>query len=236
MQKGLNSFSFLCTDISGSPVTSITSGGFSLFGSVGATNITSYTSSISEETSGFYTLQIDLSEIGQGYFGVKPVSNNVYVAPDFWDVTIENYDFDSLYALFLSLQQEGTVQEVNNFVEVVTNEYKESDDITLAYLVDTSITPNLTGWTNFKAQLRNSDSLTTSGSSTYIGDGVVTVVDALTNSVTIDISGSLTTGKVPEGSYTTNVYMDLQGLNPSGKKKTLIEFTIPIVREITYGN
>jgi hypothetical protein len=93
----------------------------------------------------------------------------------------------------------------------------------------------LVGWTNFKAELRNSLSLTSATSASYIGLGAVTIIDPALNSVTIDISGALTTGVVPEGSNTTNLYMDLQGLNPSGKKKTLIEFTIPIIREITYN-
>lgn len=233
MQKGLNNFTFYCNDISGSPVTSITSGGFTLFGNINSSDISTFTSSITEETSGYYTVSLDLNTIGQGYFGVKAVAPGRYITPDYWDVSLENNDADSLYSLFLSLQQQGTVDEVLNYGVVRTNPFKEADDITLAYIVPTSITSTLVGWTNFKAQLRTSDSLTSATSASLLGLATVTIVDPATNSVSIDISGSNTLGVVPEGSYTTNLYMDLQGLNPSGKKKTLMEFTIPINREIT---
>jgi hypothetical protein len=235
MQKGQNYFTFYCSDISGSPVTGATSGSFSIFGNINSDDISLFDSTITEESSGYYTLGLDIDAVGQGYFGVKSVTANRFITPDFWSETFENNDFDSLYSLFLSLQQAGTVTEVTNYVSVNTNPFKESDDITLNYIVSTEVTPNLTGWTNFKAELRNNLSLTSATSASYLGLGQVTIVDALTNSVSIDISGALTTGVVPEGSNTTNLYMDLQGVNASGKKKTLIEFSIPIIREITYN-
>jgi hypothetical protein len=233
MQKGINYFTFLCSDISGSPVTAITSGGFTLYGNFNATNITSFDYSIAEETNGYYTLGLDIDVVGQGYFGITHATEDV--TPTFWDVTLENNDADSLYTLFLSLQQEGTVDEVANFVSVNTNPFKESDDITLEYIVSTQVTPDLIGWTNFKAELRNDLSLTSATSASYLGLADITIVDASLNSVSIDISGALTTGVVAEGDTNTTLYMDLQGYNPSGKKKTLIEFSIPIVREITYN-
>lgn len=237
MQKGLNYFTFLCTNISGGPVTGIdTSGGFTLTGSINSSDISTFTKSIVEEVNGYYTLELDLNTTGQGYFSVSPSGAGIYVTPDFWDTgEIITNDADSLYSLFLSLQQTGTVTEVSNYVNVTTNPFKESDDISLNYIVSTDVTPTLTGWTNFKAELRNDLCLTSATSASYIGLGQVTIVDALTNSVSVDISGALTTGVVPEGANTTNLYMDLQGLNASGKKKTLIEFTIPIIREITYN-
>ena len=235
MQKGINNFSFLVSDISGSPVTGATSASFTLFGNINSDDISLFDSQITEETNGYYTLQLDLDTAGQGYFGLEHSNANNSITPTFWDVQLENQDADSLYTVFLSLQQSGTVTNVTNFVEVNTNPFKESDDITLAYIVSTEVTPDLVGWTDFKAELRNSLSLTSSTSASYIGLGAVTIVDPALNSVTIDISGALTTGVVPEGSNTTNLYMDLQGVNPSGKKKTLIEFTLPIIREITYN-
>lgn len=234
MQKGSNDFTFLCTDVSGAPLSSIATSAFSLFGNINAADISTFASSVVAETSGYYTLTVNLNTTGQGYFGVKPTAT-MFVSPTFWDVTLENNDADSLYSLFLSLQQSGTVDSVDNYVAVNTNPFKEADDLTLAYVISTSITPNLSGWTSFKAQLRTSIGLTSAISSSLLGEGVVTIVDAMTNSVTIDISGGLTTGVVPEGTNTTNLYMDLQGINPLGKKKTLIDFTIPIVREITKG-
>lgn len=237
MKKGLNDFAFLCTNISGSPVTGINvSGGFTLSGNINSDDISTFDSSIVEETDGYYTLTIDLDTTGQGYFSVAPTGSGIYIAPDFWDTgRITTNDEDSLYNLFLSLQQEGTVDSVNNFVEVNTNDFKQSDDITLEYVVSTEVTPTLVGWTNFKAELRTSESLTSSTTGSYLGLADITIVDPSLNSVSIDISGSLTAGVVPEGSNTTTLYMDLQGYNPSGKRKTLIEFSIPIVREITYN-
>lgn len=237
MQIGQNDFTFLCTNINGSPVTSINiSSGFTLFGDVSNYDISTYVSSIKEEQDGYYTLSLNLDKVGQGYFGVTPVTSGIYVTPDFFDVTLDTYDFDSLYSLFLTLSETGvTSTNTANFMEVTTLPFKASDDIKLDYLVATNITPTLTNWTNFKAELRNDSSLTSSSSASYLGLCDVTVIDALTNSVSVAISGSLTTGAIPEGSNTANVYVDLQAISPTSKKKTLISFTIPIVREITYN-
>lgn len=236
MQKGLNDFTILVTNISGSPITGITSGSFYMFGNIGANDISTFQTSITEETSGFYTVTANLNQTGQGYFGVKTLDSSLFVTPDYFDVVLENYDFDSLYSLFLTLQQTGLAETVNNYVEVTTNPYKENDDLTIDYAVSTSVTPNLSGWTNFKAELRTEASLTTAVTSgTFIGLCPVTVLDEMTNSVSVAISGGLTLNTVPEGENSVNLYMDLQGLDSNGKKKTLIEFTIPIVRQITYN-
>lgn len=237
MQIGINDFTFLCTDILGEPVTSINvSGGFSLFGDVAGYDISSYSYTIAEAGDGFYTASVNLNRVGQGYFGVTPSVSGIYMTPDYFDVTLENYDFDSLYSLFLTLSETGvTSTNTANYMEVTTMPFKESDDIKLDYLVATNITPNLTDWTDFKAQLRDDTSLTTRDiSGSYLGDCSVTVIDALTNSISVEISGALTTGVIPNGATTVNVYTDVQAISPLTKKKTLISFTIPIVREITY--
>jgi hypothetical protein len=237
MKIGSNTFNFYCNNVSGGAITGLTSGSFYLYGQVADLEINTYSpSTITEDGSGFYSLDIDLDTVGSGAFGVRSYNSGVYIAPDFWDVKMENQDFESLYSLFVTLQQAGTVDSVFNYTEVTTEPFKEGDDITIEHTVSTELTSTLTGWTNYKAELRNSLSPNTSAASaTYICNAIVAVVDPLENTVTLDISGSNIISVVPEGSNTTTLYMDLQAYNPQGKKKTLVEFTIPIVRQITYN-
>jgi len=235
MQAGTNSFPFLVTDISGSPITGLTSINFTTYGQVGSTllNIPTISESLSGE--GYYIATLDIP-LGQGFLAIESdAPSSKFITPTFYNIDATIYDTDDVYASIARQTLDITQVAVSSYETQQIGPYKQGDDWIINYVIPDSVAVDISGFSNFKASLWNDSILTSiSGSAGYIGDFTLTV-DTPSKSVVMKLDDTLTVNLVSEGLTEEYYYSDLQALNASGDKVTLAEFAILARRQFTRG-
>lgn len=235
---GSNTYTFFVNNSAGTGVTSIPTSSFSVFGYIGTDLISSYTNSISEKVSGYYQLSVTLNSVGDGYLGITHPSSAYAISPSFYAISVLNNDADSIAATLSALSQEEITTSQEGYTEILTNSYKEGDDITLIHTIPTTVASSISGWTNWRAEIRTSAALTSAGTVSggvgYLGSANISVYSVANRQIQIDIPYTITTGIVPAESNDTNIYFDLQAITDTSKRKTVASYTVPIVRQLTY--
>lgn len=229
MKTGNNYFGVYAT-ISGGPAIGL--GGWSMLGRLNTNDINAFTV-VESISSGLYSFTVPLSSAGTGYISFFNANPEVTIEPKVFTIDVDNFSNDNIYAVTNRSIYSGTTTLVNAFESVNIGTIKAGDDYEVSIVVDEAVTPSLTGWTNFKATMRKSDSLTSASSAYVIGDWTILNVDTGTSTITLEMSGDLTANIIPEGSSSLVTYSDLQGVNAAGKRKTLTQITATISRNFT---
>jgi hypothetical protein len=218
-------FFFYVADISGSPVIGETDFSVVLRGDTG--DLTGASSLVTEDDYGYYKvaisgLQSPVSGIVElNYDGV----NNYIVSPDWAEFDIESaYTLDDIYSTVFASTVTPVVIDTQKRFGTVTLTVKDGDDWIDNLQVPTRFLP-LTSWTNFTVKVYPATRLTDSSVVDISGTSAVTVVDDLQGLIEVYIDDDITTGVVPDGVANINLYADVQGIDPNGNRRTLIEIT-----------
>lgn len=229
MKKGLNTFTALVTNISGSTVSGITgSGEFTLEGKIGLDFYNSFESYSETTTPGVYEFEVDIINSGQGHIKITPTDTNLFITPDLYSVDVTDVDIDDVYNT-ISVNFIDITQTSNQTFTTSSLTTKSGDDSIFIINVGQS----LVGYTDYKATLVLSNTIEASGAN-VIGDLEIVNVDTA-GLVTVKIPYNLTDSIIPTGLTTLTTYSDLQARDSAGNRTTLNELTIRIKREFTKG-
>lgn len=184
---------------------------------------------------GYYQVEI-VNPVGDGVISLVNSDTSAFISPDFYAASSTTlYTEDDVYAKLLRYDIDDLTLSVQKGYEEVIFDMKAGDDKDIEYVIpDAVTTQDISGWT-FSAQLRDSTSTTTSGSSALIGALTVTVLDIPTRMILISIPAAYTENIIPEGDSQITLLSDLQAVTLEGKKKTIAEFAITVNRQFTYG-
>lgn len=230
MKRGTNKFSVLVSDISGTSVTGLSGADFTLNGEVGPQiydtgDIVDVSPTVED---GIYLVEVDITDRGQGFLAFKPTNSDYFITPDYFSVDVKDRDIDDVYNRITLNFLEITTSIGETFVTTSLT-LKEGDDATFQLPTGRI----LSGFTDFKSTLVNSDTLAVSGDN-IIGDLEIVNVSELDGVVTVKVPFTLTDGIVPIGSNRLRAFGDLQARD-SGDRITLATFRVNILRQFTIG-
>ena len=228
MKRGINRFSVLVTDVSGSEVTGLSGSQFVLDGQIGS-NVYDSAVLIEESlTPGIYNVDVDLDDTGQGHLKIE-VDTGDFITPDYFTLDVKEKDIDDVYNRIAI-----------NFLDIsfATGELFATTNLTLVEgddsIVQFPTNRDLSGFTDYKATLVFSDTKSVSGDN-VIGDLDIESVSENDGIVIVKFPFALTDGIVPNGSNRIRVFGDLQARDAAGNRITLVKFTVNIRRQFTIG-
>jgi len=224
MKYGNNTVSFLVTDVSGSDVSGLT--GFTVQGIVGNTPIESAT--ITNISGGVYNASFNVPVIGQGFIRFINSPHTVY--PALFNIQTEMYSTDDVYASIARQTLDITQVNISNYETQSVGPYKEGDDVLIDYVVPTAIAPSLSGYSNFKASIYNSEVLTSASGAGWVCDFII---NSVSNNTVQLLMPAISGATVSDGLTEEYFYSDLEAKDEDGYKKTLAEFKIKLRRNIT---
>lgn len=230
MQSGLNSFPVLVTDISGAKITGLTQGDFIVSGYVSETVIDAGTITEAPSSAGYYNVLINIP-VGQGFVSVSTSASNFSITPTFYNVDATIYDTDDIYATVARQTLDVSQVSLTNYETQDIGPFKEGDDVVIDYVIPDAITTSISGYTDWKASLYDSEILTSISGAGYIKDFVLTV-NTTTKSIKM-VLPAITGGMVAEGLTEEYFYSDLQATTNEGYRKTLAEFNLKFRRNFT---
>lgn len=223
---------FLVNDISGAPATSLPLSGFSTVYWNDAVAVTGATIVISEVTSGWYDVSVDIDNIGENNLQLKYNNSNYSVAPDAHTWSKESsHTVDEVYGRIIVATTTSPLPVVpsQRFVTTLITS-KEGDDIFETVQVPARFKP-LTSWTDITIQAYPAARVTNPSTPAISGTYSATVIDDINGIVDILIGNDVTTSKVPSGASTAVIYADLQGTDGNGYKQTMMTFQITLNRD-----
>jgi hypothetical protein len=229
---GLNTFSVSVEDVSGNQVSGLLSG-WTYRGALDATPIVggSITPIENPSAPGWYHFEVDLPVPGEGFIEFRNASA-ASISPPAYDLDVNIYSTDDIYAVTNRVGLNINSLNVSVYETSEVGPYKEGDDWVLDYTIPDSITTSISGWTNWRASIRNETSLVDPVSG-YIGDFVISNINVASKSMTLTFAASATKDLVPLDQEETTVYSDLQALTNNALKKTVAEFAIGVRRQFT---
>jgi hypothetical protein len=235
MKSGFNDFFFTCTKLG---ATSGTSGSMLLYSPSGAFSVASWCAGISGNTGSFYNIpNIDVgtfrlniyTAVGNGFAKISNAEAGVVLTPNEFRWEATSSSIDDVAALVSTYRDSVQTFPLGiEYYEINTIGIKESDNINITYLVPTAVTPSISGYTNFRSNLRSEVAAISSGTTVL---GALTVVpNFTTNSVLITGASSYFTGLIPYPRKSVKAYADLIADDPNGLIVTLAEFDITVNR------
>jgi len=227
---------FLVSDISGSPITGISSGWTTLYLADGV-SVSGSSATVSEVSNGFYQVLVNPVPEGELTLQLKNSNANYYIAPDWHEWSKDStYTLDDIYGRLIVATSATSLPVVpsQRFTTTTINS-KEGDDITETVQVPARYRP-LTGWTNLTIQAYPAGRVLDMSTPPISGTYLATVVNATDGIVDVEIGSDVTSGQVPNGVPTATIYADLQGDDTNGKRKTLVEFVISLKRDYNSNN
>ena len=224
---------FYITDISGSPITGIPLVNLSVFLDAYSCNTSASVITISEDTSGYYNVNVNPLPSCESHISLKYTGVNQYfVSPDWHDLE-KNYSYtiDDVYSTIYTQSISPVPWDASvRFTEQEIN-IKEADDFSEVISVPARYVP-LTGWTNFTAQCYPEEKLLVASTPAITGGTYgVSVLSATKVTLQVDISKEIFTNKVPDGVSSKPIYCDIQAHTPAGKRKTLVQIKFIVKRE-----
>lgn len=224
---GTNKFSVLVTDVSGNTVN--TSAGWVVYGRAGDMLIFNDAPTVVVDPSGFHMVSVEIPQTGAGYVAFK--NGSYSITPTYYDFVANISDVDTVYAAIQRQANDGQQIYLGNYEELDAGKFKRGDDIQFTYIVPDSIAVDISGWTQWQAQLRPAAARTSDISSyttCYLS------VDTVTKSIAVTIPASASSLLViEEGQNSSVYYSDIQALTISNKIKTVTEIALTITRDIT---
>jgi len=227
---------FLISDISGAPVTGLSSGFTSMYLSDGVA-VSGASVTVSEISDGFYNVLVNPVPEGELTLRLEHSDPSNFITPDWHEWTKDStYTIDDVYGRLIVATSTTALPLIpsQRFTTTTINS-KEGDDITEIVQVPARYRP-LTGWTNITIQAypagRLLDMMIPPITGTYDAD----VLNETDGTVDILIGKNVTSGQIPSGVPTAVIYADLQGNDSSGYRKTLVEFAITLKRDFNTNN
>ena len=226
MKKGMNTFTVLVTDISGAEVTDISE--FTLNGRIGSDTYDSADiDSVQNLLDGYYRLDVDILNSGQGHFDFGTTDSSHFITPDFFNLDVTDRDIDDVYnRIVVSFIDIGVVQPDGTFVTTSLT-MKEGDCV----LVPIVAPMDITGFSDYEADVVYSTTTAPSGDN-LVGSMEFVSADESERLVIMRMPELLTKGIVEEGTSNITLYSDLQAMD-STCPKTIAEIQINVRREFT---
>ena len=228
MKVGLNTFSVLVTNISGTEVTGLSGSDFTMSGQVGADfyETADIETTVESITDGIYNFSVNILNPGQGHLKFNPVSSTLFVTPDYFDLEVSEQSIDDVYRTsnirFLDIGVRTASQTYRN----TTFNVKEGDDTILTIVTE----EDLVGWTDFKSAFAYSTTEPISGAN-VIGNASIESVNTTSGEVVIKIPNTLTTGIVPSGKSNIVIYGDIDALDSASNRRTIAELRLTVRRD-----
>jgi hypothetical protein len=220
---------FLVSDVSGAPVTSLAPSSFLAYLYNNGVAVTGSNQTITEMASGVYMVSISNAPVGELY--LKLDRSPFYIAPDFHEWTQTSYDVDDVYGRLLVATSTTALPVVpSQRYSVQTFNTKDNDAITETVQVPARFRP-LTGWTDISIQAYPAARTLTPSSAPLSGTYSATVIDASAGLIDIVIAENVVNNLVPAGVASVQIFADLQGDDPDGYRKTMMQFNITVNRD-----
>ena len=227
MKRGINRFSVLVTDVSGSEVPGLSASQFTIDGQIGSNFYDSAVLIEESLTPGIYNVDVELDATGQGHLQID-VTTSDFITPDYFTLDVKEKDIDDVYNR-IAINFLDISFATGELFATTSLTVKEGDDV----IVQIPTNRDLNGFDNFKSTLVFSDTQAVTGAN-VIGDLEIVNVSEPDGIVTVKIPFTLTDGIVPIGSNRLRVFGDLQARD-SGDRITLASFTVNIRRQFTIG-
>lgn len=221
-------FFFYVADISGSPVLGETD--FSVFLDTSSGEITGYSSSVTESNSGYYKVVISGLEAPEsGIVELNYDGPEVYiVSPDWAEFSIDSdFTVDDVYGAVQASTASIVNITRNNKFGNATIQCKENSDLTHTIRLN----QDLTGWTSLSVKAYPDAILVTPTTPALTGTYSVSIDDIATGTITALIGRDVLNNVVPAGVSQTKVYSDIDGIDPDGLHRTIIELTLNVKRD-----
>lgn len=221
---------FFCSDVSGSPLPSIPLNSFTVDFKSGSQQISGYSSSLSNDTSGFYSVTISDS-LPLGSYRVSLLNPLVYVSPDFYTFEkTDNYSIDEIYSLVYSNSVSPVILSSSERYATSSFNLIDGDDVYESFVVPSKYLP-LTSWTSFTVGAHYFDAT----SQTYIpitgGSNSVTVTDASLGIIRVIMDNNINVIDYSGAETNKTVIAQVQALDQNGYKRTLLEIQINVSRD-----
>lgn len=227
-EPGINSFPIYVTNISGSPVTGLVAGGFSVLGYIGTSAVTF--DSLTEKSSGFYVANVSIPNAGQGFLRIYSSNPAYYVSPEFYPLEVDNYDSDAVYAKLNAIGVANLPQGAPARFSSVNLTVKQDSSITETIQIPSRYLP-LTGISGMEMKLYPAEKLTVASTPALSGTTSATVVSASGGLVSIVAANDCLQGLIPEGSSIVNIYGDIRYIDSNGYERRPVELNISIRRD-----
>jgi hypothetical protein len=223
--------SFLCSNVSGAPLPSIPLSNFTVDFKSGSESISGYVSSLSNSTSGFYSVTVSDS-LPIGSYRISILNPSVYISPDFYSVQkTDNYNIDDVYSLVFSNSVSPVVLSSSERFATASVQHVDGDDFVEDFVVPSRYLP-LTSYSAFSVGSYLFNPTTQTYSVISGGVNTVSVTSETLGIIRVIMDNTLTDLIDYSGAQTTaQVVSQVQCLTPDGYKKTLLEININISRD-----
>lgn len=228
MKKGMNTLAVLVTDISGNEITGLDQSDFEMVGRINAdTYATGDIEEVIDVGDGYYHVDVDIVNKGQGHISIKATDEAYFTTPDFFMINSNDRDIDDVYnRLAINFIDIGTLQPDGTFITTSLS-MKEGD----CALVSVVAPMNITGFTDYEADVVYSTTTAPSGDN-LVGSMEFVSVDEESRLVIMRIPELLTKGIVDEGESNIILWSDIQAMD-GNCPITIAELRINVRREFT---
>lgn len=225
---------FLVSNVSGGPAVSLPLSGFSTVYWNNGAPVTGATIGVSEISNGWYNVSVSSEPAGALNLQLRYNNPLFSLTPTAETWTAYNYDDDDIYGRLLVATSSTSLPILpsQRYTDVNLNS-KDNDDITEIIQVPARFRP-LTGWTNITVQAFPSARTLAPSTAPLSGSYTASVLNAVDGTLNVIIAKNVINNLVPAGVASVPIYADIQGTDPNGYRKTLVQMNITITRD--YNN
>jgi hypothetical protein len=222
---------FLVSNVSGGPAASLPLTGFSTSYWNNGSPITGAVVTVAELSNGWYNVSVDNEPAGYLNLQLKYVDPLFAVTPTAETWMSYNYDIDDVMGRLITATSSTSLPVLpsQRFTDVSMNT-KDNDDIVEIIQVPPRFRP-LTGWTNLTVQAFPQARTLAPSTAPLSGSYSVSVLNETDGTLNVVIGKTVINNLVPAGVGSIPIFADIQGNDPNGYRKTLVQMNITVTRD-----